>query len=118
MNHLHGANCGCSHEVKTEDLTNLYSLYSRIDKENLECLNESHDGAGKTVFRAWDLRLDRSQVCVTLDLTRQTCLNYVLTFSLLKVMPMKSCSLIFRELSYSSISARSKVYCAADSQEM
>lgn len=62
MEHVHGANCGCSHEVQTENLANLYSLYSRIDKDNLECLNESHDGSGKTVFRAWDQRLDRAQV--------------------------------------------------------
>ncbi|XP_028162754.1 PITH domain-containing protein CG6153 isoform X2 [Ostrinia furnacalis] len=37
-----------------------YNLFEKIDKENLECLNESIDGAGKTVFKPWDKRLDRT----------------------------------------------------------
>ncbi|KAL0894762.1 hypothetical protein ABMA27_013294 [Loxostege sticticalis] len=36
-----------------------YNLFEKIDKENLECLNESIEGAGKTVFKPWDKRLDR-----------------------------------------------------------
>ena len=40
------------------------SLYQKIDTEKLECLNESEEGAGKTVFKAWEDRLDRDKVSV------------------------------------------------------
>lgn len=39
------------------------SLYQKIDTERLECLNESEEGAGKTVFKAWEDRLDKVKVC-------------------------------------------------------
>lgn len=39
-----------------------YNLYAKIDKDNLQCLNETIDGAGKTVFKAWENRLDRNEV--------------------------------------------------------
>ncbi|XP_067006924.2 PITH domain-containing protein GA19395 isoform X3 [Anabrus simplex] len=35
-----------------------YSLYSKIDTGNLECLNERIEGSGRTVFKAWEERLD------------------------------------------------------------
>ncbi|KAF9822973.1 hypothetical protein SFRURICE_018147 [Spodoptera frugiperda] len=35
-----------------------YNLYEKIDKENLQCLNETIEGSGKTVFKPWDKRLD------------------------------------------------------------
>ncbi|KAJ8726334.1 hypothetical protein PYW07_001032 [Mythimna separata] len=38
-----------------------YNLYEKIDKENLECLNETIDGSGKTVFKSWDERHDRTR---------------------------------------------------------
>ncbi|CAH1108996.1 unnamed protein product [Psylliodes chrysocephalus] len=34
-----------------------YSLFSKIDKEKLECLNESVEHAGKKVFKPWEDRL-------------------------------------------------------------
>ncbi|CAF1383559.1 unnamed protein product [Rotaria sordida] len=39
-----------------------WNLYMKIDKYNLQCYNEKHDGSGKDVFRAWDERLDRSKI--------------------------------------------------------
>ena len=63
------ANCGdhdgcCDGEshVKTVELGFKYSLYMRIDKENVECLNESVEGAGKKIFKAWEERKDNSKV--------------------------------------------------------
>ncbi|UYV68802.1 PITHD1 [Cordylochernes scorpioides] len=35
-----------------------YSLYTKIDTENVECLNETVDGSGKDVFKAWENRHD------------------------------------------------------------
>ena len=61
-NHVHGDHCECSQEIKTENLAVLYNLYSKIDLQNLECLNESIENSGKNVFRPWDERLDRDKV--------------------------------------------------------
>ena len=38
------------------------SLYQRIDTEKVQCLNESIDGSGVTVFKPWEDRLDVSKV--------------------------------------------------------
>ena len=40
----------------------MYSLYQKIDTEKLQCLNEAEEGSGKTVFKPWDERLDRTKV--------------------------------------------------------
>lgn len=37
------------------------SLYKKIDSEKVQCLNESEEGAGKTVFKPWDERFDRTK---------------------------------------------------------
>lgn len=56
--HDHG-NCG--HEAT--DIDNAlemgiqYSLYEKIDMENLECLNEEHEGSVKYVFKPYEERL-------------------------------------------------------------
>lgn len=39
-----------------------YSLYEKIDKENLQCLNEATEGSGKNIFKPWENRLDFSLV--------------------------------------------------------
>ena len=44
--------------------SSLNSLYQKIDTEKLECLNESEEGSGKTVFKAWDDRLDKTKVII------------------------------------------------------
>jgi len=61
MNHQHSSNCGCSGETNTENLASLYNLYSKINKEAVECLNESVEDSGKEVFRPWDQRLLRDK---------------------------------------------------------
>jgi len=35
-----------------------YSLYTKVDKENLTCLNEQTEGSGKSVFKPFDQRLN------------------------------------------------------------
>ena len=50
--HGHGA---CDHGA-SEDMGIKYSLFEKIDLNNLECLNESADGAGARVFKPWDER--------------------------------------------------------------
>ncbi|XP_059049776.1 PITH domain-containing protein GA19395 [Achroia grisella] len=45
----------------SEDIGINYNLYEKIDKENLQCLNETVDGSGKTVFKSWERRLDLTE---------------------------------------------------------
>jgi len=45
----------------TSDLGVLYSLYTRIDTDRIECLNEAAEGSGKLVFKPWDERLNFEQ---------------------------------------------------------
>lgn len=54
--HHHDGCCGHGAE-STSDLGIAYSLYSRIDIDKLQCLNESTEGSGKKIFKAWDKRL-------------------------------------------------------------
>ncbi|XP_023020961.1 PITH domain-containing protein GA19395 [Leptinotarsa decemlineata] len=35
-----------------------YSLYNKINKNNLECLNEAVEGSGQTVFKPWEDRFN------------------------------------------------------------
>lgn len=56
MSHHH---CHHDHDHGNADELGIqYNLYEKIDKENLQCLNESVEGSGKTVFKSWDKRLD------------------------------------------------------------
>ncbi|XP_040192915.1 PITH domain-containing protein 1 isoform X3 [Rana temporaria] len=60
--HSHGGDCSCSAERSDGPERGLeYGLYQKIDLEKLQCLNESEEGSGKTVFRAWEERGDRSR---------------------------------------------------------
>ncbi|XP_060801121.1 PITH domain-containing protein GA19395 [Amyelois transitella] len=38
-----------------------YNLFEKIDKENIQCLNETVDGSGKTVFKSWEKRFDKTE---------------------------------------------------------
>jgi len=53
-------NCGSAHD--TAELGVSYNLYEKIDKDRVECLNESEEGTGIKVFKTWEERLDRSEV--------------------------------------------------------
>ena len=56
--HGHSHDCGGGenddHGHGPADRAAEYSLYSKIDTERVQCLNEAEDGSGKTVFKAWD----------------------------------------------------------------
>ncbi|XP_050400553.1 PITH domain-containing protein 1 [Patella vulgata] len=62
--HGHSHDCGKGHShppVSDAERAAEYSLYKKIDTFNVECLNESLDGSGKTVFKPWDQRLDKEK---------------------------------------------------------
>ena len=61
MAHGHNCNGSCdhSHDDPAGDSVGVaYSLYSKIDLNRLECLNEAVDGSAKTIFKPWNERLD------------------------------------------------------------
>ena len=39
-----------------------FNLYLKINMDDFTCLNEEEDGSAKTVFRAYEQRMDRSKV--------------------------------------------------------
>ena len=57
--HEHGE---CGHSNPGDGAGDKYSLYLKIDTEKVKCLNESIEGSGKLVFKAWDDRLDKEKV--------------------------------------------------------
>lgn len=59
--HGHGHGC-CEDDHEPAERGVEYGLYSRIDIDKLQCLNESRDGDGKLVFKPWDQRTDREKV--------------------------------------------------------
>ena len=69
--HDHGQDCG--HEATDIDhaleMGIEYSLYQKIDLENLECLNEESEGSGKKVFKPYEKRLDLAHVSFIRSLT-------------------------------------------------
>lgn len=53
----HDCGGGCSHGTDSSaDLGVAYSLYTKIDLDKLQCLNESVDGSGKKIFKPWHER--------------------------------------------------------------
>lgn len=60
--HGHSHGCGCEGEHEPSERGFEYGLYSRIDLDKLQCLNESRDGDGKLVFKPWDRRNERDKV--------------------------------------------------------
>ncbi|XP_065356801.1 PITH domain-containing protein GA19395 [Calliphora vicina] len=63
--HSHDHGQGCGHEATDVDnaleMGIEYSLYQKIDMENLECLNEESVGSGKKVFKPYEKRLDLTE---------------------------------------------------------
>lgn len=99
-----------------------YSLYTKIDTDNLECLNEHSDGAGRTVFKPWEDRLKRDKVCwciIMICMYRSQfifpfpVLTLILIFfsSMLTVMLMKNSCLTSREFPILSLSNTWKTQC-------
>lgn len=56
----HQCDCGSIHNEA--ELGVQYNLYKKIDKDNVECLNEYEENSGVTVFKPWEERLDTSKV--------------------------------------------------------
>lgn len=63
-NHDHGE--GCAHESTDSDYLKeigiQYSLFKKIDVDNLECLNETVDGSAKLIFKPYEERLNFDKV--------------------------------------------------------
>ncbi|KAI8499220.1 PITH domain-containing protein 1 [Branchiostoma belcheri] len=69
--HGHGHSHGCGghghggddhdHDHDSPEIGVQYNLYLKIDKDRVECLNETVEGSGKQVFKPWNERLDKSQ---------------------------------------------------------
>lgn len=53
-------NCGSTHDAT--ELGVSYTLYEKIDKDRVECLNEIVEGSGAKVFKTWEERLDKTEV--------------------------------------------------------
>lgn len=62
MSHSHHGCGGHHHHDEQQDPAVLWSLYKKIDLHKVQCMNESEDGSGKEVFKAWERRLDRDKV--------------------------------------------------------
>lgn len=59
----HGHSHGPSDASDAENLkAQEFNLYLKIRMDDLTCLNETEDGSGKLVFRAFEERLDQSKV--------------------------------------------------------
>lgn len=59
----HGHSHGPSDASDAENLKGQeFNLYLRINMDGLTCLNEAVEGSGKTVFRSFEERLDRTKV--------------------------------------------------------
>lgn len=61
MGHSHEHGGACEHEADGIDPLEMgvqYSLYQKIDMNNLECLNEAEDGSAKNVFKPYESRLN------------------------------------------------------------
>ncbi|XP_041436947.1 PITH domain-containing protein 1 isoform X1 [Xenopus laevis] len=60
--HSHGGGCSCESEPSDGPERGLeYGLFRKIDLDKLQCLNESREGSGRSVFRAWEERNDRTR---------------------------------------------------------
>ncbi|CAK9816171.1 PITH domain-containing protein GA19395 [Anthophora quadrimaculata] len=55
----HQCSCGDSHNNIDQGAQS--SLYNKIDKENIECLNECEEGSGVFVFKPLEDKLDRNK---------------------------------------------------------
>lgn len=61
MPHCHDEHCDHEHEdLPASGEQSL--LYSRIDRDNIRCLNEAEPDTGKTIVKPWDQRYDNDLV--------------------------------------------------------
>jgi len=63
--HGHHSCGGCEHGqagAQGEEVGLAYSLYLKVDLTKLTCLNETTENSGRTVFKAWENRLDKENL--------------------------------------------------------
>jgi len=77
-NNGHGGCCDHSGDSIDELNATAYSLYQKIDMQNIECLNERIDGSGVKVFKPWSERLNR-EVYVESDCDAELLFNIPFT---------------------------------------
>lgn len=65
MSHCHHEHCDHDHEDLPES-GEQFLLYSKIDLDNVRCLNEAEPNSGKKVIRPWNERMDDSKVHILL----------------------------------------------------
>ncbi|XP_055712939.1 PITH domain-containing protein CG6153 isoform X3 [Phlebotomus papatasi] len=58
MSHTHCCNHGSKNSENPNEIGINYSLYTKIDLDNVECLNESIENSGKFIFRSYEERFD------------------------------------------------------------
>jgi len=63
--HSHGSHDHGKAGLLGEELGFQYSLYQKIDLENVSCLNEEIEGSGKSVFKAWENRKNKEKFVVS-----------------------------------------------------
>lgn len=61
MSHCHDEHCDHDHS-DLPDSGEQFLLYSKIDLDNVRCLNESEPNSGKKVIRPWNERMDDLKV--------------------------------------------------------
>lgn len=60
--HPHGHCSDHAHEHEDLERGTMFSLYTKIHIDRVECLNEVTEGSGKEVFKAWENRLNFEKV--------------------------------------------------------
>ncbi|XP_059617962.1 PITH domain-containing protein CG6153 [Phlebotomus argentipes] len=78
MSHSHCCNHGSSSSADPNEIGVNYSLYTKIDLDNVECLNEAAENSGKCVFRAFEERFD-AEKCVESDADPELLFNIPFT---------------------------------------
>ena len=67
MSHCHDEHCEHDHDDLPES-GEQFLLYSKIDIDNVLCLNESEPDSGKSVIRPWNERLQDSEVKIKIKI--------------------------------------------------
>lgn len=99
-----GHQCGgcCAGHSSIDDSPEMgieYSLFMKIDKDNLTCLNEKRDGSAKDIFKPWEERLTMNTVSVdSFCVPLKELFDALIDCRLSKVMWMKNCYSTFRKL--------------------
>lgn len=61
MSHCHDEHCEHDHDDLPES-GEQFLLYSKIDLDNVRCLNEAEPNSGKKIIRPWNERMNDTEV--------------------------------------------------------